>query len=162
MALKLAKLGSAAGGKALRNAATVAMTPVVKAAKAAAPVGTKAHKTYKGRLVAPGFLSRNVKKKTYLWKNGLGVSAWVGMSKEAWYGGLIETGWRPGGRSKAVKSASRKVRGGLSGSALDGLGDRRSKITGEPWLEPAFLKTKDQVLTRFKDKLRENIKKAAR
>ena len=131
LARKLAKLGDAAGGKALRNAATVSMTPVVKAAKAAAPVGTKAHTTYKGRLVAPGFLSRSIKKKTFLSKDKRFVAAIVGPSREAFYGTqFVEVG--------------------------------TGKLQAKPWLQPVFASTKDQVLTKFKAKLRANILKAAR
>ncbi len=36
-----------------------ATTPAFKANKAAAPVGNRAHRTYRGRLVVPGFLGRN-------------------------------------------------------------------------------------------------------
>ena len=134
LARKLAKLGKAAGGKALRNAATVSMTPVVKAAKAAAPKGDVEHTTYKGRIVAPGFLSRNIKKKTFLSKDKTFVSASVGPSREAFYGTqFVEIGR-----------------------------DKTTSQDADPWLEPVFLATKGQVLTKFKEKMKANILKAAR
>ena len=159
---KLQKLEGAAAGKALRNAANFAVTPVLKAAESSAPYGDEGHNTYKGRFVAPGFLSRSIAKRSYLWKNRKGISVWVGMKPEAWYGGMIETGWRPGKRSKAIKSASRKVLGGLSRKALDSLGDTRGDVPAKPWLEPAFERNQSRVLKRFQEKLAKNIKKAAR
>lgn len=86
LAEKLKKLGASVGGKALRSAAGTAMNPVVKAARENAPVGKVAHRTHKGRLVAPGFLSRNVKKRTWKSKDGRIVRASVGVSSEAFYG----------------------------------------------------------------------------
>lgn len=89
---KLRALGPAAGGKALRNAASFAMTPVVQEARRRAPVGDQPHKTYKGRVVAPGFLSRNIKKKARMLRDKSTVFVHVGMAGEAWYGGLLEDG----------------------------------------------------------------------
>lgn len=83
---KLEALGAALSGKLLRQAAGTAMTPVVKQARQNAPRGTRAHKTYTGRLVAPGFLSRNIKKKTFKSKSGLYASASVSAASEAFYG----------------------------------------------------------------------------
>ena len=62
------------------------MTPVVREAKNRAPRGDRAHKTYRGRLVAPGFLSRNIKKKTFKSRSGSFASASVSASTEAFYG----------------------------------------------------------------------------
>lgn len=83
---KLTALGTAAGGKALRNANLKASTPVLKQAKQNAPVGTVAHKTYKGRLVAPGFLSRSVKRKSRLSKDKTTAYVLIGVAPEAYYG----------------------------------------------------------------------------
>jgi len=82
---RLAALGGALGQKVLRNAARAAMTPVLKAARAAAPKGTEAHRTYKGRLVAPGFASRNLRVITYRNRQTGKVGALLGVRKEAYY-----------------------------------------------------------------------------
>lgn len=58
---KLAALGVAAGEKVMRQALRAAMRPVLEAAKTAAPEGTELHRTYRGRLVAPGFGKRSVR-----------------------------------------------------------------------------------------------------
>ncbi len=81
---KLARLDAATGVKALRSAAMSSTLPTVKEMKAAAPKGRDVHRTYKGRLVAPGFLSRSVKRATKV-KNGR-VSVSIGVKREAFYG----------------------------------------------------------------------------
>lgn len=87
---KLAELGRQTGVKVLQQACGAAMTPVVNAARQMAPKGSKAHRTYKGRLVAPGFLSRNIKKRTYKDKAGRWAGAFVGASREAFYGPMFQ------------------------------------------------------------------------
>lgn len=84
LSLKLSKLGKALGSKTLRQAAMAATTPVFKEIKAAAPVGKKAHRTHKGRLVAPGFLKRSVKRKSRV-KHGR-ATVTIGVAGEAFYG----------------------------------------------------------------------------
>jgi HK97 gp10 family phage protein len=88
---KLAGLSASLQAKALRQAASAAMQPTVAEMRLAAPVGKKAHKTYKGRLVAPGFLKRSLRKRTKI-KDGK-VLVDVGVRAEAYYGVLfIERG----------------------------------------------------------------------
>ena len=82
---KLAALGGALGQKVLRNATRAAMTPVLAAARAAAPVGTEAHRTYQGRLVAPGFAKRNLRIVTYRNRQTGKVGALLGVRREAFY-----------------------------------------------------------------------------
>jgi len=81
---KLEKLDSAVAAKALRQAAMLATTPAVREMRAAAPVGQEAHRTYKGRLVAPGFLSRSIKRTSRL-RNGV-ATVLIGVRREAFYG----------------------------------------------------------------------------
>lgn len=71
-----------------------ALTPVVKQVRANVPVAKEAHKTYKGRIVSPGFASRSVRKQTKNSKKQgvLGVG-FVGFTKEAWYMKLYEHGY---------------------------------------------------------------------
>lgn len=84
LSLKLNKISAAVAKKHLRSAAMYATAPTVKAMKAAAPRGTKAHRTWKGRLVAPGFLSRSVKR-VVKFKDGR-MSLKIGVRGEAFYG----------------------------------------------------------------------------
>lgn len=90
---KLKNFGPRLGGSILKRAAQQAMAPVLKEARATAPVGSEPHKTYKGRLVAPGFLSRNIKAKSVLSKDKSTAKAMVGPTREAFYGtAFVERG----------------------------------------------------------------------
>jgi HK97 gp10 family phage protein len=76
--------------RAAKNAITLASRHAAKIiqaeAQAAAPVGDVAHKTYKGRLVAPGFLKRGINVAVrYLSRKGA-VLAKIGPRREAFYG----------------------------------------------------------------------------
>jgi HK97 gp10 family phage protein len=95
---QLAQLAAAAGPGAskrvMKSALNFALTPAQKMAKAKAPVGDQMHKTYKGRLVAPGFLSRSIGKVTFQTREGVGVGL-VGPQQEAFYGTtFLERGTR--------------------------------------------------------------------
>ncbi len=70
-------------GRVLRAAAGAAMRQVMKVARASAPVGKEPHKTYKGRLVAPGFASRSLRVVTSL-REGT-ATAKLGVRAEAFY-----------------------------------------------------------------------------
>lgn len=67
----------------LRNSVAAGMRVVQKAAKAAVPVGTREHETYRGRLVAPGFASRSLRVLSY--KTPEGAGAVLGVKAEAFY-----------------------------------------------------------------------------
>ena len=93
---KLSELGEKVGSKYLRQSLMAAALPVVKAAKADIPKGSTAHKlavgrksrkfkTYKGRLVAPGFASRNIARKSFLSRNKRTAFVLIGVKKEAFY-----------------------------------------------------------------------------
>lgn len=71
--------------RALRSAVAAAMRKVAKVAKATAPVGTEGHKTYKGRLVAPGFAKRSIKVTSRINRNTGNAEALLGVRKEAFY-----------------------------------------------------------------------------
>jgi len=87
---QLDKLGAELGKKTLRNAVRGAMVPTHKKIQALTPVGKKAHRTYKGRLVAPGFLKRSIKLGSRF-KDGV-ASAAIGAKPEAFYGIFIALG----------------------------------------------------------------------
>jgi len=81
---KLVALGTAVAGKVLRQATMNATSQTVKRMKAAAPVGKRPHRTYKGRLVAPGFLKQSVTRRS--WYKAGRVTVKIGVRKEAFYG----------------------------------------------------------------------------
>lgn len=69
--------------KVIRSALNFATTPVVQTARADAPRGSDGHRTYKGRMVAPGFASRSVRRKVRI--IGKSIVASIGVAKEAFY-----------------------------------------------------------------------------
>lgn len=80
---------------AIRNAVRAAIKPTKEAAENLAPKGDEAHKTYRGRWVAPGFLSRNINVNTSVSRDGTRIYATVGTTKEAFYGRqFLEVGTR--------------------------------------------------------------------
>ena len=82
---KLDALGKLEDGKALRAAVRAGIKPAEKKAKALIPVGIDAHKTYKGRLVAPGFARRSIRSITKLDRSKQKASAALGVRQEAFY-----------------------------------------------------------------------------
>lgn len=80
---QLKRLEKEMQAKALRSAVRAAAQPIVRAAKVKVPKGSAAHLTYKKRLVAPGFASRNIRAITVA--KGSKVAALVGVRKEAFY-----------------------------------------------------------------------------
>ena len=90
LSAQLNKLESKLATKTLRNATRAAIAPTHKKIKALTPVGKRAHRTYKGRLVAPGFLKRSIKLGSRF-KNGV-ASAAIGAKPEAFYGMFLVIG----------------------------------------------------------------------
>jgi len=92
---KLSELGQGLGGKTLRQSAMNATTATVKKIKESLPVGEHPHKTHKGRLVAPGFASRSVARKSKLSTDKKTVYVYIGVKPEAFYAvAFLELGTR--------------------------------------------------------------------
>jgi len=130
---KLEQIGGATAEKALRQAVMNASTPAFKAIKMAAPVGKRAHRTYKGRLVAPGFLRRNIVRRSRIHRghNKTWASVVIGVRDEAFYGvQFLERG--------------------------------TSKMAARPWLAKTFARYRPQMEQRLKEQLRRKIERIAR
>jgi len=69
----------------LRAGAVAGMRKVLAQAKATVPVGKVAHKTYKGRIVAPGFASRSLRVKGGVSRDKQSAYALLGVAPEAFY-----------------------------------------------------------------------------
>ena len=146
---KLAALGAKAGGKILRSAALQASTPAMRRMKATAPRGRQAHRTYKGNLVAPGFLSRSIKRKGKF-RNGT-ARVMIGVKKEAHYGlTYVERGTKPH-RIPKRGTARLKFGGGVF-SSVNHPGARP-----KPWFERAFVRSKDEMVDKMSATLRKKI-----
>ncbi|WP_144394835.1 hypothetical protein [Pleionea sediminis] len=92
---KLSELGSQLGGKTLRQSLLRASTPTVKQIKQNLAHGKSPHKTYKGRLVAPGFARRNVARKSKLSRDKTTAFVFIGVKPEAYYAvAFLELGTR--------------------------------------------------------------------
>lgn len=154
---RLVSLGGKLGQTVLRGAVKDAVVPVVLAMKVLAPRGKTVHRTYKGRIAAPGFLRRSIKY-TIRSKRGV-VSASIGVAREAFYGiafldrGVTVTSRRA---SKGKTSNTRKT--------VAGRGRRANKIQpyhipGNRWFTGTFSVKKNQMLTAFTRALRNRLKK---
>lgn len=129
---QLDALGAKVKGKALRAAVRAAVKPALNQAKINIPVGDVAHRTYKGRLVAPGFAKRSLRIVARLSKTGEQASAAVGVRKEAFY--VVQFHEEYG----------------------------TARMPAKPWLRPAFESTLDQQKAALADSLRKSILKAAK
>jgi HK97 gp10 family phage protein len=130
---KLDELTLKVRGQVLRRAANAAVKPVLDAARGLIPVNKiqELHKTYKGRLVAPGFAQRSIAAKVSLSRDGRAVFARMGVRREAFYAvNFVELG--------------------------------TSKMAAQPWLRPAFERTRSQALARFAEVLKAQIDKVTR
>lgn len=131
---KIAAMGEKVGGRALRNAARAAMLPAEKAAKAAAPKGTEPH---------------------WIYKNG---------KRHRLVG--------PGFAARSIRRVVR--RGGDKHNVVVKLSTTREgryalfhetgtdKLPAKPWLVRSFESSQDEVLKRFKERLRAAIEKHAK
>lgn len=137
---QLSKLGTRVGGRAFRSAALSATLPALRAAQAAAPVGTPPFesgkdpypvRSYRGTLRTPGFLKRNIRRKTLISPDKRFVRVMIGPAPEAFYGTqFVELG--------------------------------TSRQPKRPWLEPAFRASQGLVIAKMRVRLKALIDKARR
>lgn len=113
---------------AIRNALRASLKETKKTAERLVPVGQKAHRTYKGRLVTPGFAKRNINISTRVSRDKYRINATVGTKKEAFY---VRQFLEKGVPSKG--------------------------IAPQPWLRPAYEVHRVQMKNEFKIQLREKI-----
>lgn len=85
LAAKLQALKPSQQGSALKNAVQKAMLPTFREALHTVPIGSRPHKTYKGRTVEPGFAQQNLRLKTWVSKDKQAAVGMVGVNKEAFY-----------------------------------------------------------------------------
>jgi len=89
---ELRKLGPDIGKKVLRSATSGALTPTFKKIKMAAPIGGTSHRTFKGRLVGGGFLSRSIKRSSRFFPRKGKAIAKIKILPEAFYGAYYDVG----------------------------------------------------------------------
>jgi hypothetical protein len=136
----------------LRSALGYAIDPAVKAARQLAPKGSKMHKVskkYGGRMVAPGFLSRSITKKTSTAKNKQGASATMALKDAAFYGQFVGSGYTPRRKGDAKRTHDKYGKKSATGRA----------VAGRPFMRPAVEQNEQAMNDRFRDKLISNLKK---
>lgn len=100
LSAQLKAMKAATSGRAMRSAVTAAAKPALDAARAAAPQANPPYgpyatrttpidpypkKTYKGRLVTPGFASRSVASRSRISRDGQAARVEIGVRAEAFY-----------------------------------------------------------------------------
>jgi HK97 gp10 family phage protein len=81
----LNQVGAAITGRELRKAVELAIAPALHRAASTMPQGTEPHKTYRGRLVAPGYALTTLHVETSLNKRTGAAYARLGVGREAFY-----------------------------------------------------------------------------
>lgn len=82
---KLQALGALDDGKIARGAVRAGMSETLKVAQTKIPVGTRVHRTYKGRVVAPGFGKSSLRIVTTTKTDDGLPTALLSVRKEAFY-----------------------------------------------------------------------------
>lgn len=153
---KLAKLGNKVAGKVLRSAVGKATTKTTRKIRQSAPKGSVPHRTYKGRLVRPGFASRSVRKQTKIGRNRSSAYARIGVLAEAFY--AVQFYDRRGRTPYTI--STRRV------SVGNGRKEKRNikpyTLPDKPWFSRVFTSQERQMLDDLRKFLGQNIEKAAR
>lgn len=82
---QLQELGAVGAVKVMRPAVREALKPALTKAQSTVPVGSVPHRTYKGRLVAPGYASRSLRIAVSVLRDRSAVIGRLGVLKEAFY-----------------------------------------------------------------------------
>lgn len=161
--IKLGKLGNALAVKSLRKALRKAGTPTLAQMRAAAPVGKTAHRTYKKRLVTPGFLKRSIRMIVAVNKRNGAASVVFGVRREAFYGiqfldarafiggGYVVTQRRFGGNGRRGRKRTRLSRD-----------VKPYTIRATPWFSSVFTANSQKMVNDFRDALRVEVEGAVR
>lgn len=151
---KLNKLDGATQVKVLRSVLFKATTPTVRLMKARVPVSNRASRTYKGRLVGPGFARRSIRRITgrkFLSKGLLSVA--IGVRAEAFYAiNFIDQG--------PHTITDRRVSSGRRSSTSRNI--RPYILRRQPWFESSFLANQSRMLTDIKTNLKKKMEVIAR
>ena len=138
---KLLKMDAKLAKKTLKSAMMYATGPTVKEIKLAAPRGKEAHRTHKGRLVAPGFLSRSIVRRGALGKNGYELK--IGAKGEAFYGVSF-------------------LDEGITVTSRNGKKIKPYTIKADNWFKSRFEKDQHKIVARFRSKLQQRVEEATR
>lgn len=158
----LVEIGNVASKKIMRQAMMYATKPTLDAMKSFAPVGDGVGKDYKGNPKSAGRLKKTIKRKFKT--KGIGRSYAeidVGaMGRDAYYAKWVEFGTAPHFINRGANRVN--ARGKVINKVSDskGTANERKMHPGSrphPFIRPAWNMTKDQIITRFKDRLAQSI-----
>jgi HK97 gp10 family phage protein len=82
---KLTELGAKFATRELRGVVNVAIGEALHKARTTIPVGTLAHRTYRGRIVSPGYALSTLHVETKIDKKTGSAIAFLGVGREAFY-----------------------------------------------------------------------------
>lgn len=158
---KLRELGAAGAAKVLRLSLRDALRPVHALYVGRMRVGTRMHRTYKGRRVAPGFSQRNTYISTRV-RKGTSVTASIGPKDEAFYQlWFLETVGFSGGRGKrrlgSVLTLKRRARRKWNRPTRTA-----ARIPPRPVLAPIFRAARNSMLSSFVTSTRARLQAVAR
>ena len=158
---KLDKLDAKLAVKTLRSVLFKATTPVVRQMKSQVPVGTEAHRTYKGRLVSPGFSKRSIKRltgKRFLSQGKLSIA--IGVRAEDFYSiKFYDQG--PHTITKRRQRTTIKL-SGHAGTRRRSVNIKPYTLRRVPWFQSVFVRNESQMLTNIKNNLSDAVEKIAR
>lgn len=146
--------------KLIRSALVDSVKPVLGLWRAGMREGTRAHRTYKGRLVQPGFSRKQAYISSGISRDKTKASATVGPRKEAFYNlWFLETAGFTGGRGKrrltSVLNLTRKARRSWGRQTRTA-----QRIAPRPVLEPAFKASRSIMLSTLISATRKRVDKA--
>lgn len=151
---KLGALSSRLQVRALRGAVRRAARITLNKARSLATLGTEAHRTYKRRLVSPGFLRRSLRVITKVTPSEGKVAAIIGVRKEAFYGPQFYD------QGPYTITRRRYKRSGRKSRAVRQI--KPYTLRKRPWFESAFDSSKQQMENDFVQFLRQEIDKAVK
>ena len=157
---KLNKLDQKLAVKSLRSVLFKSTTPVVRQMRARVPVGTQAHRTYKGRLVVPTFAKRSIKRltgKKFLSQGKLSIA--IGVKAEAWYAFLYDQG--PYTISTRRQQTNIKARGHV-GTRRNHISIKPYTLKRRPWFESTFIQNESRMLSNITANLKTASDKIAK
>lgn len=149
---------------ALKSSMMYATEPTLNRMKATVPVGDGKGKDYKGNPKTAGRLKSSIFQVPTTVKNSPhAASVYVGvLGKNAYYAGWVEYGTAPHYVNKGADraSGSGKVINKIAGKkGIANVSNMHPGAKPKPFVGPAFDATQETMLTRFKDKLVEDIDK---
>lgn len=127
--LKLRELGAAFAAPIMRSALRAGLKPALQRAQQTIPIGTQAHRTYKGRLVTPGFAKRSLRIVTKVSPDKRTFSAALGVRREAFYAPFfVELGTSRMAARPWLRPAFRSTQAQQQQALADRLRDRLHKV----------------------------------